>query len=514
MGPSIGDLGLRLGGGDGWLTQHDIVYTSAGCSQDTTSAVLLCGSLPSGATMTITVIATPKAPGGYSYGASFCDCSNGRNITLFGPGAPRFLLPGASPPIYAQSWTETVLQEPSAMITVHDVYGAALSGVEVQVLGSSQTANTGPAGVADLGLGPLGPGTYTVAAAMPGYMTTTAEISVPAFGDATAAAIVMPAAATHVQAGSDPSVLPGALLVADEDNNRLLILSPSGQVMWEFPRPGDLAAGETFLRPDDAFFSPDGTQIIATQEEDFAVSLIDVATHRIVWRYGQPGVHGSGPNQLWNPDDAMVMPNGDVVISDIVNCRIIVVAAGQHVVAHSYGRIGTCHHEPPVLFGSPNGAFPMSDGNWLVTEINGDWVTEMAPGGKVLWSTHPPGVAYPSDTNEIGPDRYLTVDYSLPGQIVIFNSAGQTLWRYRPTGAEMLDHPSLALGLPNGDVALNDDYNDRVIVVDPRTNRVVWQYGTTGRPGSALGQLANPDGIDLALPDSLLGTHSGTLVAP
>jgi DNA-binding beta-propeller fold protein YncE len=337
---------------------------------------------------------------------------------------------------------------------------------------------------------------------------------VPAFGDPPAALIVIPAAANHVMSGSDPAVLPGPILVADEDNNRLLELSPTGQVLWQFPRQGDLAAGETFLRPDDAFFTPDGTQIIATQEENFAVSLIDIATHKIVWRYGQPGVHGSGPNQLWNPDDAMAMPNGDVVISDIVNCRIIVIAPGQHVVAHSYGRVGSCHHNPPALFGSPNGAFPLKDGNWLVTEINGDWVSEMAPGGKVLWSAHPPGVAYPSDSNEIGPNRYLTVDYSLPGQVVIFDASGQTIWRYRPTGAAMLNHPSLAIGLPNGDVMLNDDYNDRVIVVDPRTDKVVWQYGTTGQAGSGLGQLANPDGVDLAPPYSLLGAYASTLVAP
>jgi DNA-binding beta-propeller fold protein YncE len=285
-------------------------------------------------------------------------------------------------------------------------------------------------------------------------------------------------------------------------------------VLWLFPRPGDLAPGQTFLRPDDAFFSPDGSQIIATQEEDFTVSLIDVATHKIVWRYGQPGVRGSGPNLLSNPDDAMVLPNGDVVIADIVNCRLIVVAKGGHAVAHSYGHIGWCHHNPPALFGSPNGAFPLADGNWLITEINGDWVSEMAPGGRVLWSTHPPGVSYPSDTNEIGPDRYLTVDYSYPGQVVIFDHLGHTIWRYRPLGADLLNHPSLALGLPNGDIVLNDDYNHRVMAIDPRTGRVVWQYGVTGHPGTGLGYLNHPDGIDLAPPNSLLVANAGTLTTP
>jgi hypothetical protein len=33
----------------------------------------------------------------------------------------------------------------------------------------------------------------------------------------------------------------------------------------------------------------------------------------------------------------------------------------------------------------------------------------------------------------------------------------------------------------------------------------------TGRPGSTLGLLSNPDGVDLAPPYSLLGTHAATL---
>ena len=512
MGPDIKDLGLRLDGGDGWIAQHRILSTNADCRQTGPQGVLLCGPLQAGLTKTISVTAMPRAAASYSFEASFCDCSQGREIALLGPSAPRFTIPGSlAPAPYVKSWSEVVLPERAAAITVTDIYGAALSGADVTVSGSSVLATTTSAGVAGLGLGPLGPGVYTVVATHAGYLDTKAEITVPESGDPPAISIQMPSAAARLAPGSDPSVLPGPVLVADENNNQLVELSPAGQVLWQFPRAGDLAPGQTFERPDDAFFSPDGTQIIATQEEDFAVTLIDVATHKIVWRYGLPGVHGSGPNRLWNPDDAMVMPNGGVVISDIKNCRIIVVAPGQHAVARSYGQVGSCYHNPPLRFGSPNGAFPLQDGNWLVTEINRDWVSEIAPGGTVLWSTHPPGVAYPSDTNEIGPNRYLTVDYSYPGQVVIFDRSGRTIWRYRPTGAAALNHPSLAFGLPNGDVLLNDDANDRVIVVDPRTNRVVWQYGTSGHPGSGLGLLSNPDGLDLAPPSSLLVTKAATL---
>jgi hypothetical protein len=53
-----------------------------------------------------------------------------------------------------------------------------------------------------------------------------------------------------------------------------------------------------------------------------------------------------------------------------------------------------------------------------------------------------------------------------------------------------------------------------VVVVDPATNRVVWQYGHTGVPGQGPGYLNDPDGVDLVPPDSLLVTHAGTMGEP
>jgi DNA-binding beta-propeller fold protein YncE len=76
--------------------------------------------------------------------------------------------------------------------------------------------------------------------------------------------------------------LPADVLVADHLNNRLVIIDPQGRIRWAFPRPGDLKAGQTFRVPDDAFFSPDGRYIIATQEDDQVITVISVATSKIV----------------------------------------------------------------------------------------------------------------------------------------------------------------------------------------------------------------------------------------
>jgi outer membrane protein assembly factor BamB len=312
------------------------------------------------------------------------------------------------------------------------------------------------------------------------------------------------ATSSLLRPGSDPSVLPGNVLIADKGNNRLVEVSPQGNIVWSFPRPGDLAPGQSFKVPDDAFFSPDGRHVIATQEDDFVISVIDTATGKIVYRYGHPGVSGSGPGYVDNPDDAIMLHDRRIISADIENCRLIELKPPlHHTIAHM-GTTGYCGHQPPTLFGSPNGAFPLRDGGLVVTEINGDWIDVFNRWGRLVSAANPPGLTYPSDTNEIRPGVYLTVDWARPGAIEKITGHGRLLWRYAPAGKQALNHPSLALPLPNGDVIANDDHNDRVIVVDPRTGRVVWQYGHTGVSGRAPGYLDTPDGVDLASPNSLI----------
>jgi hypothetical protein len=74
----------------------------------------------------------------------------------------------------------------------------------------------------------------------------------------------------------------------------------------------------------------------------------------------------------------------------------------------------------------------------------------------------------------------------------------------------MLDHPSLAERLPNGFICTNDDYRHRVVIIDPRTRRIVWQYGHTDSPGRGQGHLNTPDGFDLLGPGGTTPTHPYT----
>ena len=299
------------------------------------------------------------------------------------------------------------------------------------------------------------------------------------------------------------------LLIADRGNNRLLVLDAAMHVVWRYPAPGLPRDPLRFYFPDDAFFTDHGTAIISNQEQNETIIKLAYPSGKIIWSFGHPGHPGTAPGYLNEPDDAYLLKNGQVTVADAQNCRVLVINANR-TVAHQIGTDGVCLHHPPTSMGSPNGDTPLADGNLLVSEINGSWVSEYTPTGKLVWTVQLP-ISYPSDPQQLGPDRYLIADYASPGQILEFNREGTILYRYRAaSGPGVLNHPSLAELLPSGVFMANDDYNDRMVAIDPATGALVWQYGITGKPGTAPGELNTPDGFDLLLPDGSTPTHPVT----
>ena len=152
--------------------------------------------------------------------------------------------------------------------------------------------------------------------------------------------------------------VPGYLLIADRNNDRLLIVSPQKRIVWRFPKPGDVRPGQSFHDPDDAFFTPGYRAISINEEFNETASIVDVRAHRIVWSFGHPGVAGAAAGFLSNPDDAYLLRNGLLMVADIRNCRVLFINHEKRVV-REIGHAGSCSHAPPAGLSSPNGATPL-----------------------------------------------------------------------------------------------------------------------------------------------------------
>jgi outer membrane protein assembly factor BamB len=314
---------------------------------------------------------------------------------------------------------------------------------------------------------------------------------------------------TAGKAGAGSPYFGGKLLVADRGNNRLLLLDDANQIVWAYPSSTTAPPAGGFYFPDDAFFAKKGTEIVSNQEQNETIVIIGYPSGKILWQYGHPLQAGTAPGFLHEPDDAYLLKNGQIAVADAQGCRVLVINPDK-TVAHQIGTNNSCTHKPPNYLGSPNGDTPLANGDLLVSEINGSWVSEYSLTGQLVWSAHVP-VGYPSDPQQIGPDLYLLSDYSHPGAIVEFNRQGQVLYRYQvASGPGALAQPSLTELLPSGVFMTNDDYRHRVVAIDPATQALVWQYGTTDKPGTAAGMLNTPDGFDLLMPDGSTPTHPTT----
>ncbi len=281
----------------------------------------------------------------------------------------------------------------------------------------------------------------------------------------------------------------GHLLIAESSGkSRILEINPSGAVTWTLSTASPPLA-RPLGPPDDAFYTLDCAHIVANSE--FGQGALDVnrLTGAILWQIGRYLHRGRGLALLNNPDDAVPAADGSVWLADINNCRLLHLNGATGALLGMLGGHG-CRHNPPLQFSEPNGAFPTRGGSLVVTEISGSRVTWLNPNGSVRWSHRVPA-AYPSDAMALPDGSVLLTDYSSFGAVLRVAANGAVLWRYAPRGAGQLNHPSIAIPLASNRIAICDDFGNRIIIVDPTTMRVVWEWS-----GNAVYHLVRPDGLD------------------
>ncbi|MGD0198386.1 MAG: hypothetical protein ABSC56_10855 [Solirubrobacteraceae bacterium] len=307
----------------------------------------------------------------------------------------------------------------------------------------------------------------------------------------------------HLLARSQPSVLPANVLIADWGSRQLLVVSPVGQVVWSYSVN---TLFQNAFNPDYAFFNAAGNSIAVTEESHSLIERLDVASKSVTYTYGHFGRPGRGVNYVHDPSAAIALSNGQIMAADIRNCRVLILTPPSHKHVKHLGHTGRCAHVPPSELDDPVSAFPLSNGGFVVTELNdGGWADLLSARGVLTKALPVPGFTRPSGVNEDGSGDLVAVNHAHPGAVEIFSKSGKVLWRYKvKRGKGELFDPSMALVLPDRNVLVSDDYDDRVIVIDRASKKIVWQYGHLHRPSGAPGYLDLPVGIDLVHPDSLL----------
>jgi hypothetical protein len=113
------------------------------------------------------------------------------------------------------------------------------------------------------------------------------------------------------------------VLICDSGNNRLLSVDTTttgpGAIQWQF------GAGE-FNIPWDVDVLPNDPDVyLVTDKHNHRVVQVRRSTSQIIWQFGIKGQPDSTDSTLTFPEDADPLPNGDILISDTGNKRLIAV---------------------------------------------------------------------------------------------------------------------------------------------------------------------------------------------
>ena len=339
--------------------------------------------------------------------------------------------------------------------------------------------------------------------AVPGAALALLALSFAGAAVPAGASVTGRAASSAVQGLSPGFNRPGNILIADQFNNRVIEVDPAGHIVWQFGLgPADVSA-RSIIGTNDAQRVGDFTLMAGTGippgvdpvapngVADNRVLLVNPAG-KVVWRYGRFGVAGSGPNQLNTPVQNTWLPNGDVLITDQANERIIEVRPSDNGVGGKivwqYGTTGTAGNGPNQL-NNPNSAELLRNGHVLIADENNNRAIEVKKAGSLggtIVATFTAGgttsgVAFASRLRN--GDTLITDSNN--SRIVEVDGSDNVVWQYftnTDPSSNPAPLPTRAVRLRNGDTLISDQFNARVIEVTPGKS-IVRQFGNLNQPG-------------------------------
>jgi hypothetical protein len=287
---------------------------------------------------------------------------------------------------------------------------------------------------------------------------------------------------------------PGNILITDQFNNRTIEVTRGGKIVWSFGSggPDQCTAGPgTMIAPNDAERLAGGLTLLTGTGTgscpDNRVIVVNEAG-TIVYQYGQAGVAGEGPDQLNVPVFAIQTPDGDYLITDQANNRIIKVDANQNIV-YQYGP----KHGIGAL-NSPNSAEVLPNGDILIADESGNRTFEIDPSqdNKIVFS-YRKGLNTVAFSSRLPNGDTLIADAG-HNRIVEINAAKQVVFNYHTNlGAKSNPSPQCtgAVRLADGNTLIADQFNNRAIIISPQKH-IIFQYGETNVIGEGPNQLNAP----------------------
>ena len=337
----------------------------------------------------------------------------------------------------------------------------------------------------------------------------------------TVAFVAISAVAATASAGPTPGTFNegGNILIADQFNNRVIEVTPKGQIVWQWGLgPKDVSAN-SIIGVNDAERVGQNTLMAGTGAPpkteplckkgcaDNRVILVD-PNGNILWQYGQFGVTGAGPNELNAPVQATYTPTNTVFITDQGNQRVIEVNHKGNIVWQygTTGAAGTGFNE----LNSPNSAELLNNGDVLIADEGNNRTIEVDKATLNIVATYTIGGTSnaPAFASRLPNGDTLITDGG-NNRIVIVNKHDQNVFEYdtdTQAGSNPNPLPSQAVQAMDGKIVISDQFNHRVIVIDKKKN-IKAQYGNLNVPG--YGATDTQQGLNAPYGAKVIGDYTG-----
>jgi outer membrane protein assembly factor BamB len=261
------------------------------------------------------------------------------------------------------------------------------------------------------------------------------------------------------------NLTPLALLLIYRARNLVYRVSRQKRVLWRY-------GNATLERPHSAHILTN-SRVLIVDTNHHRVIEVDTTTDEIVWTYGENGKAGHEPGQLANPRWAQRLANGNTLIADQSNNRVIEVDP-DGLLAWQWGSWETLN--------GPYCCQRLDDGHTLMTDWSNHVVIEVSLEGEIVWSfgqtkqggDGPGQLHYPEMAARLANGNTLIVD-TRNNRVLEVHPEGHVIWQYTGEGLHKLNGPTFAQRQPDGHTVIVHGGNRQAIEVDPQ-GQVVWKY--------------------------------------
>lgn len=296
----------------------------------------------------------------------------------------------------------------------------------------------------------------------------------------------------------------GHVLIADQFNNRVIEIDRQRNIVWHFGDGASTPGPTSVVAPNDAERLPNGDTLIAgtgapaqagaaygvTEPacasmgcQDNRVILVG-SNGTIKWQYG--------PAELNTPVAARMLANGNVLITDQGNARVVEVSQAKAVVWQYPADL-----DGGSLLSSPNSAERLANGHTVIADEGNNRVIEVDTSGKIVWQyPQTPSAQVLSAAafaSRLPNGNTLVVD-SGNSRVLEVSPGLAVVWSYvtnRRASSFPQPFPTHAMRLMDGDTLISDQLNDQVIEVDPGGD-IVFAYGLIQIAGASADELYAP----------------------